>query len=255
MSPFLMSWLIWRARSPTVARRSASRTRAVLVRSRAVRSPRSRDSVPTSSVPSSNSTSRRSRSRTAVFSARAASGLLIRDDTHTASSSAVTPVPAAVARNQESALRSSVRSGVSGWVTRKASLHDLERRSRAGADQRHLQLADRGIVAGLAEVRRRRSVRFPGLSESQCAEPWDRRHLSPGIAQRHDDRSIAGEPRKKGFVHGDTAGQRERLIADRERLATPKRERSRSGPELRILPSPSWICRIERPVRRIAVPA
>ena len=51
MSPFLMSWLIWRARSPTVARRSASRTRAVLVRSRAARSPSSRDNRPTSSVP------------------------------------------------------------------------------------------------------------------------------------------------------------------------------------------------------------
>ena len=54
-SPFLMSWLICRARSPTVARRSASRTRAVLVRRRAARSPRSRDNVPTSSLPPSNS--------------------------------------------------------------------------------------------------------------------------------------------------------------------------------------------------------
>ena len=71
MSPFLMSWLIWRASSPTVARRSASRTRAVLVRRRAARSPSSRDNLPTSSVPESKSTSRRSRSSTAVFSARA----------------------------------------------------------------------------------------------------------------------------------------------------------------------------------------
>ena len=42
ISPFLMSWLICRASSPTVARRSASRTRAVLVRRRAARSPSSR---------------------------------------------------------------------------------------------------------------------------------------------------------------------------------------------------------------------
>ena len=67
--------------------------------------------------PRRSRTSRRSRSSTAVFSARSASGRLMRDDTHTASTSAVIPVPAAVTRNQESALRTSARSGVSGCVT------------------------------------------------------------------------------------------------------------------------------------------
>ena len=114
MRPFLMSWLIWRARSPTVARLSASRTRAVLVRSRDTRSPSSRDREPTSSVrPWSKRTSRRSRSSTAVFWARAASGLLIRDDCHRANSRAVTPVPTAVIRNQESTRRCRIRSGAS----------------------------------------------------------------------------------------------------------------------------------------------
>jgi hypothetical protein len=43
----------------------------------------------------------------------------MRDETHTPSTNATTPAPAAVKRNHESALRTSARSGVSGCVTCK----------------------------------------------------------------------------------------------------------------------------------------
>ena len=108
------------------------------------------------------------------------------------------PVPAAVARNQESALRTSASERRQRLRHAKASLHHLVRRSRAGSNQRHLQLvADRGLSSVVSALQ-------PDVPSKSL----------PRITQRHVNLSIAREPREKGFVDHDTAGQRERLIAD-----------------------------------------
>ena len=187
----------------------------------------------------------------------------MRDDTHTASSKAVSPVPAAVTTNHESALRRSVlrRQGLSDL---EPGLHDLDPRSFPASDQRNLELADGGVCRGRLLLRA--VDRFP-----------------PGIAaiRQSLDRGQSSEER---FVHGDATHDRERPAADHEGFAAREREKltfrtrvatnptPRAGqrrgqsrleaamfvPEMTGAENPasaSWICSIDRPVRRMAVPA
>ncbi len=93
------------------------------------------------------------------MSARAANRPLMRDDTTIASSSAASAVPAAVVRNRESALRSSVLSGVRGWVTSQAC---LQRSSRGESDALRLRGNHGNLERGdyrILGVRHQRSTR------------------------------------------------------------------------------------------------
>ena len=261
--PFLMSWFTWRATSPTVARRSASRTRAVLVRNRPARSPRSRASTPTSSLPASKSTSRRSRSSTAVFSASVASGRLMRDDTHTASTRATTLVPAAVIRNQESALRRSILRAVSGWVTR----------SRACTTSDGLSAAVR--ISGISNSPTATSSTSPALLEGTGTEDntppgWIREmtmvrsrasratkasstltpptivNVCPPIWNDSPRTSAMNSPSAALTVLNTTPPD----ALDRAAVSSPSTRPCsfRKCPELMIWPAASCTCSIERPV-------
>ena len=135
----------------------------------------------------------------------------MRDDTQTASSRAVTPVPAAVRRNHASALRSSVLSGVRGCVTSSRACTTSSGVPAPPRITRKLELADRGVVG---------RVRPFGRAVEQ---------LCPRVTQRHDDRSIAGQPREKSLVHGHATDNGERPPADEERLDTRQREKLTFG--------------------------